>query len=46
MDDECDKFSIRNPIYGMSYYDSSVLYINTAPSSIYSNIVNPIKGEE
>ena len=35
--------SIRNPIFGMPDYSSSLIYINTPPSRLYSNIVNPIR---
>ena len=42
MDDEHDNTEpIRNPMFGMTDYFGSLLYINTAPSRIYSNIVNP-----
>ena len=42
MDDERDNTEpIRNPIFGMTDYVNSLIYINTAPSSLYSNIVNP-----
>ena len=47
MDEERDeKVSIRNPVFGMTDYVNSLIYINTAPSNIYSNIVNPIRGED
>jgi hypothetical protein len=44
MDEECENTEpIRNPIFGMPDYIGTLIYINTAPSSIYSNIVNPMR---